>query len=242
MGQQARNGRSAVGNLGIRMESQINNSSSLRRSVRAYDISFKIELGETESRGRVVNASFLLDLRGRHNRHGSCGGARCPACIHVLRSLLGVADAIWPLKQESLARAGYDCESRVHFAAAEGRGSEVVLGLEIRVRPPCARATNGWASALMEDINAALMELGCRGREGVGSVNTRPGPQPIETERPEPGAVVPLVGTESQSNVVCASESPVFSTTAEGPPSKLHVGRIRARSEGRRPSRVRRLQ
>ena len=217
---------------------RIDNPSSLRKSVRACDISFKIELGETEIRGRVVNASFLLDLRGRRDGLGICGGAGYSACIHVLRSLLEVADAIWPSKQESLARAGYDCESRVHFAAAEGRGREVVLGLEIRVRPSFGRATNGWALALMQDISAALMELGCPSREGVGSVNPRPCPQPIESV--ESGVVVPLVGIELQSDVVCAGESPSFSTAVGGTSSTLHVGRIRAGSEDHRPRRARR--
>jgi hypothetical protein len=165
------------------MKSQVNEFPSLRESVRAYDISFTIQLGEVEIRRRVVEASFLLHFGGRHDGYGNCGGAPCPACIGVLRTLLGVADAIQPVDHQTLPQPRYVREKRIYFASAEGREREVALGLEIRVRRPFGRATNGWALAFMEDMSAALIEEGCLNREDAQVADSRSWARPVENER-----------------------------------------------------------
>ena len=165
------------------MKSQVNESHSLRRSVRAYDISFTIQLGQVEIRRRVVEASFLLHFEGRHDGYANCGGAPCPACIRVLRTLLGVADAIQPFEHQIVPQLRDDCEKRIYFASAQGRERDVALGLEIRIRRPFIRAMNGWAFSFMEDISAALIEHGCRDREDAEGTVSRSCLRPVENER-----------------------------------------------------------
>lgn len=165
------------------MKSLVNDSPSLRRLVRTYDINFTIQLGDVETRRRVVEASFLLHCVGRHDGNGTCECAPCPACIRVLQTLLGVADAIQPFGHETLPQSRRECEKRIYFASAPGRGREVTLGLELRVRRSFGRATNGWALAFMEDISAALIELGCRNREDAEVADPRSCPRPVENER-----------------------------------------------------------
>jgi hypothetical protein len=162
------------------MKLRVNDSALLRTSVLAHHVSFNIQLGKIKICRRVVEASFLLNLSAHHDGNGNCCGAPCPACIGVLQSLLGVADAIRPFKYQSLPRTGWNCEQRIHFASAEGRKREVTLGVEIRVRQPFAQATDGWALAFLEDIDAALIELGCRSKEGVGVVESYPHLQSVE--------------------------------------------------------------
>jgi len=162
------------------MKLRVNDSASLRTSVLAHHVRFNIHLGKIKFCSRVVEASFLLKLTAHHNGHGNCSGAPCPACICVLQSLLGVADAIRPFERQSLPRTGWNCKQRIHFASAEGHKREVTLGVEIRVRQPYAQATDGWALAFMENIDAALIELGCRSKEGVGVVDSYPHLQSVK--------------------------------------------------------------
>lgn len=164
------------------MKAQVNETPSLRSSVRVYDISFTIQLGEVEIRRRVVEASFLVRLAGRHDGYGNCGGAPCPSCISVLRTLLGVADAIQPFEHRTLPQPSFVSEESIYFASAQGREREVALRLEIRVRRPFARATNGWAFAFMEDISAVLTGIGCTNLEDTEVANSQYCP-PVEIGR-----------------------------------------------------------
>lgn len=180
------------------MTSQRDDLLALQKSVRDYDIHFTIELGEVEVHKRRVEASFLLDLRGRHNGISNCLGLPCPSCICVLRALLGVADAIRPFERGILSRPRDSGDKLLHFAAPEGREREVALRVEIRVRRPFAHATNGWALAFMEELTAVLKEFGCQDRKDFVVAESRSS-QPVDAASRTASSRVTAtsIGTES---------------------------------------------
>lgn len=141
--------------------------SSLRKSIRTYNVCFTVTLGEVEIRKREVDASFLVELRGYHHGFGECDSIPCRRCIRVLWTLLAVAEAIGPFKyRDDPVRPGYEFEKRLRFSAEKGEQREVVLGLEIQVRQPFATATDGWALNVMEVITTQLLALKCENKEG----------------------------------------------------------------------------
>jgi len=136
--------------------------SALKDLIHMYQVSFVLQSSDTAICGRAAEVTLRLELRGRHD--GQCSGVFCLGCNHVLRVLFEVADALRAFEREAFKRAAYAYQNNAGSGSGQRCNREVVLGLEMSVRRPFARASGGWGWRFLDRLTAALTKLGCRDR------------------------------------------------------------------------------
>ena len=136
-------------------------NSVLRDTGRRYQVGFRVLPDYVTIKGRVVEVTFHLTLRGTDGSHEQHAGSLCRTCIRVLTALFEIADALVPVEREALKRIGQDCEKRVHYSRDCNGHCAVTLVCTIKARREFERATDGWAMDFVQELTGSLLAHGC---------------------------------------------------------------------------------
>ena len=144
------------------MKRETIDGNGLRNLIRLYHVEFWVRPDRTDIQGRTVEVTFQLELSATHGGCSGNGGVPCRTCIHVLKALFEIADALLTIARDSARRNGRNYEKRMNCSRGCNPQGGVALAFEVKTRRPFEQANDGWAMEFLQEVRRFLLDHGCQ--------------------------------------------------------------------------------
>ena len=115
--------------------------------------------------GKQQQVGFELELSGTHESGTEHVSPGCPACRHVYRALLSIADSILPKEERPSRYETGAYEQILRYSAVRGNRPDVTLSVKILHRRGFDQPVDPCEMRCLEEMKQRLRQLGACERQ-----------------------------------------------------------------------------